>query len=46
MDPTKIVVVVLCLLALGFLVWAEMNSRRNTKAIEQEQSEQSTGNSK
>jgi hypothetical protein len=39
MDPSKIVVLILCLLALGSLILAEMNSRRNTKAMKQ-QSEQ------
>jgi hypothetical protein len=42
MDPTKIVVLVLCLVTLGFLVWVEMNSRRNTKALKQQQSKQSS----
>lgn len=46
MDPSKIVVLVFSLLALGFLVWAEMNSRRNTKAMKQQQSGQSSGDSK
>lgn len=36
MSPDKIVVLVLCLLSLGFLVWVEMNSRRNTKAVEKD----------
>ena len=46
MDPSKIVVLVLTLLALASLVWAEMNSRRNTKAMKQQQPEQSSGDSK
>ena len=45
MDATKIVVLVLCLLALGSLVLAEMNSRRNTRAIK-EQAEQANKDSK
>ncbi len=39
MDPTKIVVLVLSLMALGFLVWVEMNSRRNTRALKEKQPE-------
>mgnify|MGYP005814999095 CR=1 FL=1 len=36
MDPSKIVVLVLTLLALGFLVWVEIKSRRNTRAMKQQ----------
>lgn len=31
MDTTKIIVVVMVLIAVGFLVYFEMNSRRNTR---------------
>lgn len=41
MDASKIVVLVLCLITLGFLFWVEMNSRRNAKALKQQQSKQS-----
>ncbi len=33
MSPDKIVVLVLCLAAVAFLVWVELNSRRNAKAL-------------
>lgn len=32
MDATKIVVIVLTLLTIGFLVWLEMQSRRNARS--------------
>jgi Flp pilus assembly protein CpaB len=46
MDPSKIVVLVLTLLAVGFLVWVEMNSRRNTRAMQQQHSKQLNENPK
>ena len=33
MDATKIVVLVMTLCAVAFLVWVEVNSRRNNKAL-------------
>ncbi len=35
MDPGKIVVLILSLAAIAFLVWVELNSRRNTKALKE-----------
>jgi len=43
MDLSKIVVLILIAVAAGFLVWFELNSRRNTRALKlkEEQSHQS-----
>jgi hypothetical protein len=35
MDVSKVLVLVLMLVAFGFLVWFEMNSRKNTRAAQQ-----------
>lgn len=40
MDASKIVVLVLTLIAFGFLVWFEMNSRRNSSAEKETPAEQ------
>jgi len=36
MDVSKIVVLVMVLIAVGFLVFFEMNSRRNTRKQQQD----------
>lgn len=35
MDASKIVVLVLSVVAIAFLVWIEINSRRNTRALKE-----------
>lgn len=35
MDISKILVLVLMLVAVGFLIWFEMNSRKNAKAAQE-----------
>lgn len=45
MDATKIVVLIMTLCAIGFLVYVEMNSRRNSKT-EKQPPNLSDGNSK
>ncbi len=39
MDVSKILVLVLVLVAFGFLIRFEMNSRRNTKAMQENKPE-------
>jgi hypothetical protein len=43
MDTTKIVVLVLSLIALACLVWVEMKSRKHNRALQNDASGQLTG---